>query len=94
VDLYLWDVVLNRCVSYVCVTVSFHYSVFDSSLSVQVEEADKSQVGGKWSSGLHCISKAGEGFTPAHHGPVIFFHTILNFVTQLVQSEIHSHEIN
>jgi len=25
----------------------FHYSVFDSSLSIRVEEADKSQVGGK-----------------------------------------------
>jgi hypothetical protein len=45
-------------------------------------------------SGFHLTSNAGEVSTLSHHGPVICFHTILNFMTQLVQSRKHSHEIN
>jgi len=48
-----------------------HYSVFDSSLSIRIEEADESQACGKWGSGFHRISKAGEGSTAAHRCPVI-----------------------
>jgi len=70
--------------------------VLGSSLSIRIEEMDKSQVAGKCSSGFHCMSIASKSSTLTHHGPVIgteqdaFSQNQLNFPNKMSSKLLYS----